>query len=218
MVQEIIEDKIIQLKKENAKTAGEVLGRALNDDPISLYILPNDEERKENLKYIFRVATRIGIRYGEVYATSPSLEGIAIWMPCKRYKEKFSWLLRCGGFSAGIKVGLEAGKRSNPIRNFIEEVHGEIISEEHWYLNELGVDPTFQGKGYGSSLMRYMLKKIDEQGLPVYLETSLEKNVKYYEKFGFKIMKETLIPGTDVNMWFMLRDNSNAIKQNRLKF
>ena len=31
-------------------------------------------------------------------------------------------------------------------------------------------------------------------------------------------MKETLIPGIDVNMWFMLRDNSNAIKQNRLKF
>jgi len=201
-----MEVKIIHLKKDNVKTAGEVLGRALYNDPISLYIFPNDEERKEKLKYVFRVTTCIGVRYGEVYATSPNLEGIAIWMPYKRFKEKFSWVLRCGGLSMGIKLGLEAAKRSNPIRKFIEKVHVEIISDKHWYLNELGVDPLFQGKGYGSSLMRYMLKKIDEQGLPVYLETSLEKNVKYYEKFGFKLIKEALIPETDVNLWFLLRD------------
>lgn len=207
-----MEDKIIHLKNEDVKTAGEVLGRALNDDPISLYIFPNDEERKEKLKYVFRVTTCIGVRYGEVRATSPNLEGIAIWMPYKRFKEKFSWVLRCGGLSMGIKLGLEAAKRSNPIRNFIEKVHVEIISDEHWYLNELGVDPPFQGKGYGSSLMRYMLKKIDEQGLPVYLETSLEKNVKYYEKFGFKLIREALIPETDVNLWFMLRDIGYTIK------
>jgi len=41
----------------------------------------------------------------------------------------------------------------------------------------------------------------------VYLEASLEKNVKYYEKFGFKLIKEALIPETDVNLWFMLREN-----------
>lgn len=202
-----MEDKIIRLKKDNVNIAGEVLGRALNDDPISLYIFPNDKERKEKLKYVFRVTTCIGVRYGKVYATSPNLEGIAIWMPYKRFKEKFFWILRCGGLSMGIKVGLEAGKRSNPIRNFIEKVHEETISDEHWYLNELGIDPPFQRKGYGSSLMRYMLKKIDEQALPVYLETSLEKNVKYYEKFGFKLIKEALIPETDVNLWFMLREN-----------
>jgi len=218
MEQRIRDDGIIQLDREYIKTAGEVLGRALNDDPISTYIFPNDYEREEKLKYVFRVTTCIGIRHGEVYAASPNLEGIAIWIPCKRYKEKISWLLRCGGLSTGMKLGMEAGKRSSPIQKFIGEVHSEIISVEHWYLNELGVDPPFQGKGFGSSLMRYMLNKIDEQGLPVYLETALEKTVKYYEKFGFKIMKETLIPGTDVNMWFMLRDNSNAIKQNRLKF
>ena len=40
------------------------------------------------------------------------------------------------------------------------EVQAEIVSDEHWYLNELAVDPPFQGKGYGSSLMRYMLKRI----------------------------------------------------------
>ena len=42
-----MENKIIHLKKDNVKIAGEVLGRALNDDPISLYIFPNDEEEKK---------------------------------------------------------------------------------------------------------------------------------------------------------------------------
>lgn len=63
-----MENKIIHLKKDNAKIVGEVLGRALNDDPISLYTFPNDEERKEKLKHVFRLTTCIGIRYGEVHA------------------------------------------------------------------------------------------------------------------------------------------------------
>ena len=42
-----MENSIIPLKKEYVKTAGEILGRALNDDPIYLHIFPNDEERKE---------------------------------------------------------------------------------------------------------------------------------------------------------------------------
>lgn len=201
-----MEDKIIHLKKKYVKTAGVVLGRAFYDDPITLYIFPNDQERKKVLKHVFRTIVCIGITHGVVHATSPNLEGIAIWIPCKRFKEKTSWFLRCGGLTLGIRIGLKTAKRSNPIRNFLEEVQAEIISDKHWYLNELGVDPTFQGKGYGSSLLRHMLNKIDEQGLPVYLETSLEKNVKYYEKFGFKLIKEALIPGTDVNQWFMLRE------------
>ena len=61
--------------------------------------------------------------------------------------------------------------------------------------------------------MRYMLKRIDAQGLPVYLETSLEKNVKFYEKFGFKIIKKALIPESDVNLWFILRDGGSTFSK-----
>ena len=50
-----------------------------------------------------------------------------------------------------------------------------------------------------------MLEKIDEHKVPVYLETSTEKNIKFYEKFEFKVMKEAIIPDTRVPAYYMLR-------------
>jgi predicted N-acetyltransferase YhbS len=43
-----------------------------------------------------------------------------------------------------------------------------------------------QGKGIGSALIRDPLKKIDGQGIPCVLVTQEEKNIRIYERFGFK--------------------------------
>jgi GNAT superfamily N-acetyltransferase len=34
-------------------------------------------------------------------------------------------------------------------------------SEPHWYLPLIGVDPAYQGKGYGAALMAYALQQCD---------------------------------------------------------
>jgi len=54
--------------------------------------------------------------------------------------------------------------------------------------------------------MEYMLEKIDNTNpLPVFLETSTELNVKFYKRFGFEVVREEIIPETDVNQWYLLR-------------
>ena len=70
----------------------------------------------------------------------------------------------------------------------------------------IGVDPKFQGKGYASRLIREMLLRIDEEGLPCYLETQKEQNVSIYQHFGFKVIDEFIIPGTTIKAWPMLRE------------
>ena len=50
------------------------------------------------------------------------------------------------------------------------------------------VDPTSQGRGYGSALLRYALEQIDRTGAPAYLESSNPRNVPLYERHGFKIL------------------------------
>ncbi len=55
--------------------------------------------------------------------------------------------------------------------------------------------------------MEYMLEKIDNSNpLPVFLETSTEINVKFYKRFGFEVVREEIIPKTDVKQWYLLRD------------
>lgn len=60
--------------------------------------------------------------------------------------------------------------------------------EPHWYLPWLGVDPARQGRGLGSLMLKHSLRRVDETGLPAYLESSNPRNTPLYQRFGFEIL------------------------------
>ena len=77
--------------------------------------------------------------------------------------------------------------------------------EQHWHLGPIGVLPTHQGLGIGSILMERFCMEVDACMAKAYLETDLDKNVRFYEKFGFKVVSESEIFG--VKNRYMLRDS-----------
>jgi len=199
-------ENIIKLDKSQIKAAGEVLGRALKDDPVSVYDIPDKEKRHALMKHVFQMTSCLGVKYGEIHATSPNLEGIAVWLPYINKKFKMIVNIGCLLKSKVYKMGREASKRIKPIEEHLVKVHREFAPGDHWYLQSLGVEPAHQGKGYGSLLMEYMLEKINNTSpLPIYLETSTEKNVRFYKRFGFEVMREDIIPDTGVYQWYLLR-------------
>ena len=202
----ISKDDIITLDKIQIKAAGEVLGRALKDDPVSVYEIPDKEKRYAVMKHVFQMTSCFGVKYGETHATSPNLEGIAVWIPYINKKFKLKINIGCVLKTKAYKFGIQASKRILPFEKHKTNVHREFAPGDHWYLETLGVEPNHQGKGYGSLLMEYMLEKIDNSNpLPVYLETSTELNVKFYKRFNFEVMGDEVIPGTDVRQWYLLR-------------
>lgn len=78
-------------------------------------------------------------------------------------------------------------------------------AEQHWHLGPIGVLPTHQGLGIGSILMERFCNEVDACKAKAYLETDLDKNVRFYEKFGFKVVSESEIFG--VKNRYMLRDS-----------
>jgi hypothetical protein len=52
-----------------------------------------------------------------------------------------------------------------------------------------------------------MLARIDEEGLPCYLETMDPNDVPLYKHFGFKVVDESTVPATSLTNWAMLRDS-----------
>ena len=75
--------------------------------------------------------------------------------------------------------------------------------EQHWHLGPIGVLPTHQGAGIGSIMMERFCKEVDACLAKAYLETDLDKNVRFYEKYGFKVVSESEI--FDVKNRYMLR-------------
>ena len=78
--------------------------------------------------------------------------------------------------------------------------------DQHWHLGPIGVLPSHQGFGIGSELMQRFCKEVDACLSKAYLETDLDKNVRFYEKFGFKVFSETEI--FHVKNRYMLRASS----------
>jgi ribosomal protein S18 acetylase RimI-like enzyme len=89
------------------------------------------------------------------------------------------------------------------ILNLIESMHPH---EPHWYLATLGTAVEQQGKGIGSALMAPVLTHCDREGVPCYLESSKERNVPFYRRHGFEVVKEVQIPGDGPSLWTMWRD------------
>jgi GNAT superfamily N-acetyltransferase len=75
--------------------------------------------------------------------------------------------------------------------------------EAHWHVGPLGVHPSAQGEGVGGLLLRVFLSTADETDTPVFLETDVDRNVVFYERFGFDVIGSEVIVG--VNTRFMWR-------------
>jgi ribosomal protein S18 acetylase RimI-like enzyme len=68
--------------------------------------------------------------------------------------------------------------------------------ETHWHLAFIGVDAAHQGKGVGADLMRHRLAQIDATRLHAYLESSNPRNVHFYQRHGFEIIREIRVGGS----------------------
>jgi ribosomal protein S18 acetylase RimI-like enzyme len=197
---------LVQLDKSHIRPAAEMLSRAFRDYPLLQYCFPDELERGKVAPYFFQFILYYGIRYGDTYATSPNLEGVALWIPSDNYPVTFWKLIRSVPLSVIFGLGRYGGGRMRHIGEHIDAVHQRLAPFKHWFLQTIGVDPQFQGKGYAGKVLRPMFFRIDAEGLPCYLETLDEQNVQLYEHFGFKVVEKATIPKTSLTNWAMLRD------------
>ena len=197
---------LLRLNKSHIKPAAEVLTRAFRNDPLLQHCFPDELERERIAPYFFQYMLSYGVRHGEIYATSPNLEGIAAWLTSDNYPMTFGRLIRSVPLSIMFSLGRWGGARMRYFGEYIDAVHKRLAPFKHWYLLIIGVDPQFKGKGYAGKLLRPMFARIDEEGLPCYLETLGEKNVTLYEHFGFRMVEKSAIPETKLTSWAMLRE------------
>ena len=206
-------DELQRLTKQQLSQAIPMLGRAFHNDPLSIYIYLDEAERKRRLPFMFEIALRYSLRYGEVTAM-PDITGAACWLPPESTDVRIGRLLRVGAAGISLKMRTAGIRRMTSAEDYMKETHQHCIMEKHWYLWVLGVEPTRQGQGIGGRLLRAGLQRADASRLPCYLETMNPNNVPLYQKFGFAIASDGVIPGSNVRMWGMVRPASVQPEQN----
>jgi ribosomal protein S18 acetylase RimI-like enzyme len=196
---------LVRLTKDQVGPASEILTRAFFQDSKLTHILPDEETRKERARHLFGFELRYGIHYGRVYATSPGIEGVAVWLPSEKSEITFWRALRSGGMGLHKGLGKEAMERLLSFSALVDRFHKKHAPDPHCYLFFIGVDPSFHGKGYASRLIRPVLGRLDRKKIACYLNTQNVKNIPVYEHFGFKVVEQVALPGTNIVHTDMLR-------------
>jgi ribosomal protein S18 acetylase RimI-like enzyme len=184
--------------------AAQVLALAFQHDPIACYVLPEATQRHRVLHWMFQRHLRYGERYG-VLTTTPTVDGVAIWLPPGQTTPTLWRLLRTGALPAPLKVGWHAFQRSMAFLALTSTWHHRHAPAPHWYLYYLGVTPARQGHGIGSALLSPLLARADTEALPCYLETGMERNVGFYERHRFHVVAEGTLSRGGPRLWAMVR-------------
>lgn len=176
------------------------LARAFDDDPVMTWLFGDHAGRRTaRLRRFFGHEARRHRRNGEVL-TTPDRSGAAFWDPPDGWRTRTADLVR----SVPVLVPALGPRLARAMRGLqmIEAAHPRV---PHWYLAVIGTDPPAQGKGVGASLLRPVLDRCDREAMGAYLESSKERNIPYYERFGFTVTGEVELPDGP-RIWPMWRD------------
>ena len=201
----VTQTPIVSLEGTQISGAGKVLGRAFWDDPAAIYIMPDDAKRAEQLAWFMTNAAHYGDLFGSVDTTAEKVEGAAIWLPPEETHVSDEKMSEAGFDELPDRLGEDGYERFGNMFGRMDELHERDVPEPHWYLFILGVDPPRQGQGLGSAIIRRGLARADEEGLPCYLETMKARNVPFYQKHGFEVVVDEIVPNGGPRLWTMKR-------------
>ncbi|MBT8224876.1 MAG: GNAT family N-acetyltransferase [Dactylosporangium sp.] len=162
----------------------DTLAGAFEHDPVMMAVVLPDR-RRARLRRLLRPFLAHGIAAGQVTTTS-GYQAVALWGPPLRWKTPPGLLVR-----SLVPMIRAAGSRLPRMLNgMLRMEHEHPAGPPHWYLHAIGTLPEEQGKGYGSILLGHGVAQFDVAGLPAYLESSNPRNLPFYQRHGFRIVRE----------------------------
>jgi Acetyltransferases len=166
----------------------DILAQSFDTNKSVNYVIKQDSKRIERIKLLMEYSFELCFRYGSVLL-SPEKNACALTMFPDKKRSSFRtvlWDAKLVLFAIGLFNLIKVIEREARIK----KMHP---GEPFTYLWFVGVLPAHQGKGIGSSLLRELIKDSNSQNRRVYLETSTERNIPWYQRMGFEIYDELML-------------------------
>ena len=195
--------------KDRINELASVAADAYRDYPLHNWFLGGKYD--ENLsKKIMEITLMSMSKDAVIYADSEELNGFAVWLPLGFRGTEVLPFLKSGGLKFILRSGFSVIGRLITYENYAMNLKKEFTGNVDWYLYNLSVKKSAQGKGIAGKLLRPMLRFCDEENIVTYLETNKESNVSLYEHFGFELSKKEPIPKSPVMHYAMVRQPSRS--------
>jgi len=199
---------IRSLDDGNRREAAALLACAMRDNPLHIRVFGTDAARRElRLRHFFDVLLGHVLRHGCLLGASTGstadtgrLVGVLGLIKPGRCRPGPYERLRIG---AGILSGMSPATALQVWRwlGAWEKLDPDI---PHWHVGPLAVRPGHRRQGIATELMDAGCSLIDTSDpAPAWLETDLERNTRFYRRFGFSLARQQMVLG--VPDWFMIR-------------
>ncbi|WP_370086430.1 hypothetical protein [Ekhidna sp.] len=176
-----------------------ILTQSFRTNPSALWVIRQDNKVQDRLRALIEYAVKTGLENDGVFLSDDeSAAAICFQEPARTslssYWNQLQLIRKAIGFARVPQVlkreaYLKKHRPAPPYLNF-------------WFL---GVDPDRKGSGGVHDLKQGIFRLSEEKNLPILLETSVERNMRVYERFGFHVY-HTWKPSTDYTLWFMTRN------------
>jgi ribosomal protein S18 acetylase RimI-like enzyme len=196
------------LALDEVDAAVAVLARAFQDDPGALIIEPDPVLRPAAERALFAPVVRQAVPLGHVAAAvdpGGAIVGVATFLPPGHDTPSEDEMVAAGLLEAVAAVPA-AAERMSPMVEYLDAQHAAAIDGPHWRLEFFGVEPALQGSGIGVDLIATGHAAADAAGERVYLETFTRQNIAWYERRGYRVVIDGIVPGTTVPVWGLIRE------------
>lgn len=187
-----------EARRDEQRSLCDLLGRAFFDDPVAAYLFPDPTSRAERYARFASIAID-AFAGSAVVMTETGLRSAAIWQAPSPSPTGMLHQLRLLAALVGLtRTGF------GRIARMSELMARHHLREPHWYLAVLGTDPSARRSGLASAVLEPVLARCDRERMPAYLESSKATNIPFYNKHGFEVIDELVIPGGP-SLWPMIR-------------
>ncbi|MFI9407100.1 GNAT family N-acetyltransferase [Nocardia sp. NPDC052316] len=182
-----------------------VLAEGFADDPVMSAIWPDRRRRHRGVPRYFATSLRhFHLPGGGVQVAIDQhggLGGVAVWDPPGQWDQPFSRTLRAlPELLPALRTRTTAAMA---VRRALDEQHPH--TPPHWYLANIATPVDRRGQGYAARLIADRLTEAPDTA--AYLVCTREKNIRFYEKFGFMVCATFVLPaGANPPMWAMIRE------------
>jgi GNAT superfamily N-acetyltransferase len=177
------------------RIVGEVIAASHSDYPAFSHLFPNPEQRSRVLRGLMTGVARDAYAFGEVHVAVrvQRVLAAAVWLPPGTFPWTTWRKLKAG--ATFLPLLWQTPRSTSEFFALGANAEKAAPAEPHWNLQVLGIRREAQGQGLGSRLLQSVLFRVDQDGIPCFLETADAANLDFYERFGFECDRQhRLIP------------------------
>lgn len=174
-----------QAENNDRDTIVNILVDSFRDNKSVNYIIQQDGKKELRLRRLMEYSYDVCKLSGDVFITNDK-SGCALIVKPDKKKTSIKSILLDAKFVINC-LGLSNVKKAMSREAKIKSYHPDGFIYYLWFI---GVDPAKQNQGIGSNLLKEVIAEGQKENRIVCLETSTQKNIPWYQSFGFNIYKE----------------------------